>query len=60
MGDRSMSAYWAKAQPYLDAIAKDVFTSQDVRDWLIRGTAAAANYVEAVFATLWGAFLRFI
>jgi hypothetical protein len=33
-----------KAQPYLDAIAESVFTSQGVRDWLITGTPAEANY----------------
>src|SRR4051812_1441020 len=40
-----MSDYSAKAQPYLDAIADSVFTSQEVRDWLIRGTRAEANYL---------------
>ncbi len=39
-----MPAYSAKAQPYLDAIAEGVFTSQDVRDWVIRGTPAEVNY----------------
>ena len=40
-----MPAYSGKAQqPYLDAIAEGVFTSQDVRDWLIGGTPAEANY----------------
>jgi hypothetical protein len=36
--------YSKKAQPYLDAIAESVFTSQGVRDWLIKGTPAEANY----------------
>jgi hypothetical protein len=40
-----MPAYSGKAQPYLDAIAESVFTSQDVRDWLITGTPAKADYV---------------
>jgi hypothetical protein len=39
-----MPAYFGKAQPYLDAIAESVFTSQDVRDWLIAGTPVEANY----------------
>jgi hypothetical protein len=39
-----MPAYSGKAQPYLDAIAESVFTSQDVRDWLITGTPVEANY----------------
>jgi hypothetical protein len=39
-----MPAYSGKAQPYLDAIAGGVFTSQDVRDWLIAGTPVGADY----------------
>jgi hypothetical protein len=39
-----MPAYSGKAQPYLDAIADSIFTSQEVRDWLIRGTPVATNY----------------
>lgn len=39
-----MPAYSGKAQPYLDAIAESVFTSQDVRDWLIAGTPKEAKY----------------
>lgn len=39
-----MAAYSSKAQPYLDAIAEAVFASAEVRDWLIRGTPAEANY----------------
>ncbi len=39
-----MSDYSAKALPYLCAIAQSVFTSQDVRDWLIEGTVVAAEY----------------
>jgi hypothetical protein len=42
-----MAAYSAKAQPYLDAIADAVFTSQDVRDWLIKGTPVGENYLGA-------------
>jgi hypothetical protein len=37
-------AYSGKAQPYLDAIAESVFTSQGCRDWLIRGTPVEASY----------------
>jgi len=40
-----MSGYSAKAQPYLNAIAESVFTSQEVRDWLIKGTPMEANYL---------------
>ena len=40
-----MPAYSGKAQPYLNAIAESVFTSQEVRDWLIRGTPSEADYV---------------
>jgi len=40
-----MFGYFAKAQPYLNAIAESVFTSQDVRDWLIKGTPMEANYL---------------
>jgi hypothetical protein len=39
-----MPAYSGKAQPYLDAIAESDFTSQDVRDWLIAGTACGGIY----------------
>ncbi len=39
-----MSAYSEKAQPYLDAIAEGVFASQDVRDWLVRGTPMQTSY----------------
>ncbi|OYX74703.1 MAG: hypothetical protein B7Y77_03170 [Bradyrhizobium sp. 35-63-5] len=39
-----MPAYSGKAQPFLDSIAESVFTSQDVRDWLIKGTSMAADY----------------
>jgi hypothetical protein len=42
-----MLAYSGKAQPYLDAIAEGVFTSQDVRDWLIAGTPMERNYTGA-------------
>lgn len=43
-----MPAYSERAQPYLDAIAESVFTSQDVRNWLIAGTPLAANYVVSI------------
>jgi hypothetical protein len=43
-GASRMPAYSGKAQPYLDAIAESIFTSQTVRDWLIKGTSAEANY----------------
>ncbi len=39
-----MPAYSGKAQPYLDAIANNIFASQAVRDWLIKGTPAATDY----------------
>ena len=42
-----MTSYSAKAQPYLDAIARGVFQSQDVRNWLIAGTPAEAAYSGA-------------
>jgi hypothetical protein len=40
-----MPAYSGKAQPYLNAIADSAFTSQGVRDWLIKGTPVEADYV---------------
>ena len=43
-----MHAYSGKAQPYLDAIAKGVFTFQHVRDWMIAGTPVEANYAGSV------------
>jgi len=43
-----MPAYSGKAQPYLDAIAESVFTSQDVRDWLIMGTPAERKYTGSI------------
>jgi hypothetical protein len=46
-----MPAYSGKAQPYLDAIAASVFTSQEVRNWLIKGTPAEANYVGSSVLT---------
>lgn len=42
-----MPGYSDKAQPYLDAIAESVFTSQAVRDWLIAGTPAEVSYTGA-------------
>jgi hypothetical protein len=44
----TMPAYSGKAQPYLDAIAESVFTSQDVRDWMVAGTPMEANYAGSV------------
>jgi hypothetical protein len=41
----TMPVYSGKAQSYLDAIAAGVFTSQDVRDWLIKDTPAEVSYV---------------
>jgi hypothetical protein len=46
-----MPAYSGKAQPYLDAIAASVFTSQEVRNWLIKGTPAEANYAGSSVLT---------
>jgi hypothetical protein len=40
-----MPGYSEKAQPYLDAIAESVFTSQEVRNWLIKGTPIEPSYV---------------
>jgi hypothetical protein len=42
-----MPGYSSKAQPYLDAIADGVFTSQEVRDWLISGTPAETSFSGA-------------
>jgi hypothetical protein len=39
-----MHAYSEKAQPFLDAIAESVFTSQGFRDWLIRGTPVEQQF----------------
>ncbi|WP_435539990.1 hypothetical protein [Azospirillum sp. ST 5-10] len=39
-----MPAYSGKAQPFLDAIAASMFSSSDVRNWILAGTAAAATY----------------
>ena len=47
IGNSTMPGYSEKAQPYLNAIAHGVFTSQEVRDWLIKGTAAELSYVGA-------------
>jgi hypothetical protein len=43
----TVPAYSGKAQPYLDAICESVFTSQDVRDWLIKGAPVEAAYAGA-------------
>lgn len=42
-----MPAYSSKALPYLDAIAEGVFSSETIRDWLITGTPAEAQYLGA-------------
>lgn len=42
-----MPAYSGKAQPYLDAIASNVFASNTARNWLIKDTPAAASYIDA-------------
>lgn len=42
-----MPAYSAKAQPYLDAIANSFFLKSQVRDWIIKGTPAEANYSDS-------------
>lgn len=42
-----MPAYSEKAQPYLDAIAAGIFASQDIRNWLVKGTPVEANYLGA-------------
>ena len=42
-----MPAYSEKAQPYLDAIACGVFSSEAVRNWLILGTSAQETYESA-------------
>ncbi|KWV59820.1 hypothetical protein AS156_30310 [Bradyrhizobium macuxiense] len=40
-----MPAYSSKAQPYLDAIANGVFSSEKVRDWLIKGAPIETEYL---------------
>ncbi len=40
-----MPGYSEKAQPYLDAIADQVFSDQDFRDWLLKGTHVEAEYL---------------
>jgi len=39
-----MAGYSAKAQPFLDAIAEEMFSSTEFRDWVLRGTPHEANY----------------
>jgi hypothetical protein len=46
-----LPAYSGKAQPYLDAIAESVFTSQEVRNWLIKGTLAEESYAGSSVLT---------
>jgi len=40
-----MPGYSSKAQPFLDAIAAGVFASQEIRDWLIRGTPVEEKFI---------------
>ncbi|MBR0684656.1 hypothetical protein JQ594_01905 [Bradyrhizobium manausense] len=42
-----MPAYSLKAQPYLNAIADGIFSSEKIRNWLISGTPAEAEYFGA-------------
>ena len=42
-----MPVYSEKALRYLDIIAKSIFTSQDVRDWLIKGTPVESTYAKS-------------
>lgn len=42
-----MPAYSGKSQPYLNAIAENLFASQSARNWLIKGTPAATSYTDA-------------
>lgn len=39
-----MPTYSGKAQPFLNTIAEGIFTSTEVRDWLIRGTPHETSY----------------
>jgi len=41
----SLFAYSSKAQPYLDAIANGVFSSESVGDWLLKGIPFEADYL---------------
>ena len=42
-----MAGYSARAQPYLDAIAKAVFSQEKVRNWLLAGTRHESAYAGA-------------
>lgn len=42
-----MAGYSSKAQPYLDAIANSIFTSSEIRDWLLAGTKHEVDYAGA-------------
>lgn len=43
-----MTGYSARAQPYLDAIAKGAFSDAAIRDWLIAGTWAEVPWRGSV------------
>jgi len=42
-----MTAYSARAQPYMDALARGVFDSQTVRDWLVSGCEKGEAFIGA-------------
>jgi hypothetical protein len=42
-----MAGYSAKAQPYLNAVAEGIYSSRQIRDWLIKGTPAELTYTGA-------------
>lgn len=44
---QAVAAYSQKAQPFLNAIADGIFTSVEVRNWLIAQTNAASSYKSA-------------
>ena len=44
-------AYSGKAQPYLDAIANDIFASEEVRNWILIGTPYETSYKDSAALT---------
>lgn len=46
-----MPGYSAKAQPYLDAIAAAIFSSQQIRNWIIKGTSVESKYIGSSVLT---------
>lgn len=44
---KTLPAYSSKAQPYLDAIAEGIFSSEKIRDWLIKRTPVETEYLGA-------------